>query len=291
MSKFCTSCGKPLNEGSKFCTECGTEEKTEVTTYTNKIFSNAAPAYKEVGELTLPLELAPGMGDLVDVKLFSVLKSGFGELISGFKITLANKRLLVLVAVLTFVWLLVNLLAALGFFPLPVRLLSWLTAARGSLIGGSIGKGLVAALMAQIITDKQMFKGVKGGMSQLLALLKRGSKAYSPLLMGAGASLIACNMMLASNLQNTMVCLAGFALSAKALTRNGFLRGFISSLLPNTSQTGISSVMGGWTVGFALFILVSLIPGRYNGYIVGATLLIAGIVLMILNNKKKEAAL
>ena len=48
----------------------------------------------------------------------------------------------------------------LGTFPLRSDC-SWLTAARGSLIGGTIGKGLVAALLAQIIADKGMLTTLK----------------------------------------------------------------------------------------------------------------------------------
>lgn len=93
---------------------------------------------------------------------------------------------------------------------MPVRLLSWLTAAGGTLIGGSIAKGLIAALLAQIITDKGMLQSLKAGMGQLTVAAKDGKKAYVPLLLGVGAALIVCNWMGSSSLQNTMVCVADF---------------------------------------------------------------------------------
>lgn len=324
MGKFCTGCGESLKKDAKFCTKCGAsvvlsmeeikpdetksdednlvEAKSAVTpepavlksiagSYAKKLLKGETPAYKAAGELALPMELTPDMGAFGGEKLLSIIKSGFSSLIKGFKRTFINKKLLVLVIVVSLIWLFLNVLTALGIFPLPLRLLSWLTAAGGSMIGGSVGKGLVAAMMAQLLTDKHMLKRVKGGFGQLTSLLKGRNKAYSSLLMGAGASLIVSNMMFASNLQNTMVCIAGFALSAKALMGNGFLRRLTSSLMPKASNAGISSIMGGWTAGFALFILVSLIPGVYNGYIIGVALFIGGIILMILNNKKKEVAL
>lgn len=270
MGKFCTSCGAALNEGAK------------------SMFSEAAPAYRSAGELALPSELVPVTGDFAGEGLLSLLKSGFRGLAGGFKQTLGDKKRLGVVIALGVIWLLVNLLAALGLFPLPLRVLSWLTAAQGSLIGGSIGKGLVAALLAQMIADKGMLQSVKSSIGQLPAMAKGGKKSYALLLLGAGVALIACNLMVSSNLQNTMVCVAGFALSAKALTQNGFLRRLISSVMPKMYPAGISTVMQGWTAGFALFIAVCLIPGGSNGYIGGAAMLIAGMILMIVNNNQKE---
>jgi uncharacterized Zn finger protein (UPF0148 family) len=355
MSKFCTNCGKPLEEGAKFCAGCGkavlnespevkpvskksppfenesvseetlqpkvkampeiissntevlvskttkilgkiktkvkTKVKTETKAYTQKYFSDTVPAYGAAGELALPLEFTPFPADFDGEGLFSVLKSGMRGLMSGFKRTLGDKKRLAIVIALTGIWLLVNVLAGLGTFPLPIRLLSWLTAARGSLIGGTIGKGLVAALLAQIITDKGMLTTLKSGLGQLGGIVKSGKREVVPLLLGAGTALIACNMMVSTNLQNTMVCIAGFVLSAKALTENGFLRRFIAGLLPKAKDGYLTTFMGGWTLGFAVFAAVSLLPGGRNGYFIGILLLIAGGVLTARGrNSNKEVS-
>lgn len=324
MGKFCTGCGEPLEEAARFCTKCGasvlsssneaepgnakrkqikpvkvastgthelTGLKSAAGSYVKKSLLGESTAYKTAGELALPLELVPDMGDLGGEKLIYVIKNGFSGLLKGFKRTLTNKKLLVLAIAVSIVWLLLYVLAVLDISPLPLRLLSWLSAAGGSIIGGSVGKGLVVAMMAQLLTDKHMLKSVTGGIRQLIPMFKGGIKAYSSLLLGAGAGLIVSNMMVTSNLQNTMVSIAGFALSAKALMGNGLLRRLTSSLMPKNGNAGVSSVMGGWTLGFALYILVSLIPGGHNGYIFGAVLFIVGIILMILKNNKKVAAL
>jgi hypothetical protein len=89
-------------------------------------------------------------------------------------------------------------------------LLSWLTAAQGSLIGGTIGKGLVAALLAQLFADQAMLQTVKKGLGQLGGIAKDLRGAAGPLLIGIGVALIAGNLMMSSNLQNTMVCLSAF---------------------------------------------------------------------------------
>ena len=321
MGKFCTSCGTALNEGAKFCAKCGanassvpeeagalpdqatpnretvlskagkkvkTEAKIKATEYAKSIFSDAAPAYQSAGELALPAELTPLTGDFEAENLLPLLKSGFSGLANGFKQTLGDKKRLGIVIALAVVWLLVNLLASLDIFPLPVRVLSWLTAARGSLIGGSIGKGLVAAVLAQMIADKGMLKGIKGGISQLPGIAKGGKEAYTPLLLGVGSGLIACNLMVSSHLQNTIVCIAAFLLSAKALTHHGFLRKFINALLPKAKDTTLTTFMRGWTLGFALFAALSFLPGAGNGYVLGILLLIVGGIVAVVNRNKRR---
>ena len=323
MGKFCTSCGAALNEGAKFCAKCGAnashvleeagtlpeqatpnsetilskagkqmkiEAKIKAAAYAKSMFSEATPAYGLAGELALPSQLVPATGDFAGEGLLSLLKSGFRGLAGGFKKTLGDKKRLVAVITLAIVWLLVNILAALDIFPLPLKVLSFLTAARGSLVGGSIGKWLIAALLAQVIADKGMLKSIKSGMSKLVSSTKSGKKAFAPLMMGAGAALMVCNLMVSSNLQNTMVCVAGFALSAKALTQNGFLRRLISALLPKVNGSAVTALMSGWTAGFALFMVASLVPGRWNGYVLGLLLLIAGVILLAVSKNKKEVS-
>lgn len=324
MGKFCTSCGTALNEGAKFCAKCGanassvpeevrtqpdqvapnsetvlskvgkqikTEAKSKTANYAKSMFSEAPPAYRSAGELALPAELVPATGDFAGEGLLPILKSGFRGLAGSFKKTLGDKKRLGVVIALAIIWLFINLLAALDIFPLPLQVLSWLTAARGSLIVGSIGKGLVAALFARLIIDKGMLKSIKSGMSKLVSSTKSGKQTYAPLLMGAGAALMVCNLMISSNLQNTMVCVAGFALSASALTRNGFLRRLIASISPKMQQADISAVMRGWALGFAAFAAVSFLPGGKNGYLIGTLLLIVGGVLAVIaKNSNKEVS-
>lgn len=321
MSKFCTNCGSSLNEGAKFCAKCGAnaapltekvralpnqatvnkkvlsevnekvkpEVKMSEATHVKSVFTSATPAYQTIGELTLPLELVPVTGELAGEGLFSLLKNGFRGLAAGFKRTLQDRKRLGIVIALAVVWLLVNILAAMDIFPMPIRVLSWLTAAQGSLIGGSIGKGVVAALFAQIITNRGKFSSIKGDIGKLTTVIKGGTKTVAPLLLGMGAALIVCNLMGSSNLQNTMVCIAGFALSAKALTQNGFLRRLTVALLPKAKDITVTTVMGGWTLGFALFAAVSFLPGLRNGYWFGIVLLVVGGIWMAASKNKKEA--
>lgn len=273
MSKFCTSCGAPKNEAK---------------VYSEKVFSDI-PALGSAGEVTLPLDFTPFPTDGEVGSLFSVLKSGLRGIISGFKGTLRDKKMLrVVVIPLTIIWLVVNILAALDIFPLPVRLLSWLTFARGSLLGGTVGKGLVAAFLTQIFVDKGWASSLKSGLGQLSGLVKVGRGARGPLLLGMGLALIACNLMISSYLQNTMVSVAGFVLSAKALTHNGFLQRLVTALLPKAKNNEVTTVMGGWALGFLLFVPLSLLPSGGNGYILGVIILLGVVITKFMGDKKSS---
>ncbi|NLL89395.1 MAG: hypothetical protein GX228_10865, partial [Firmicutes bacterium] len=151
------------------------------------------------------------------------------------------------------------------------------------------GKGLVAALLAQLIADQGMLQTVKSGLGQLGGIAKGLRGVAGPLLMGIAVALIVTNLMVSSNLQNTMVCIAAFLLSAKALTHHGFLRKFINALLPKANNTTLTTLMRGWTLGFALFAAVSFLPGGGNGYVLGILLLLAGGIVTVVGRNKKEA--
>lgn len=280
MGKLCTSCGRPLSDGAKFCTGCGADASKEV---------HQVPAYQMSGELALPVEFNPSVGNFSEEGLLALLKGGFVGLLRNLKETLKDKKRLAIVIGLVLIWLIVNLLVAFDIFPLPVRMLSLLSSARGSLIGGSIGKGLFAAFLVQVTSGSKFLGGLKGGLKQVGGQIKNIKQSTAPLLLGTGAGLIAANLMGSSSLDNIMVSIAAFTLSAKALSGNGFLRRFTSALLQKTGNTYLTALMSGWTVGFALFMVVSLLPGRFNGYLVGVASLIVGVVFLFLNKSKKEA--
>ncbi len=270
MSKFCSSCGTTLKESAK---------------------SDLSPAYQLAGEFTLSSELIPTDSGFVREGLMSLLKSCIKGLVSSFKRSLRDKKRLGIVIAFGLIWLFINILVTLDFFPLPVRVLSWLTAARGSLIGGSIGKGIVVALFSQIIVDKGVFQSLKNGLGQLYVIVKDNIRVFAPLLMGIGVSLIACNFMVSSYIQNTMVCVASFLLSAKSLESNGFLLRLCLTIFPKANSTAIMKFIGGWTIGFLVFTAVSILPGGKNGYVFGILIFIVACVLLAVSRNKKEAEL
>ena len=323
MSKFCTNCGEKQNKDARFCTVCGaglppivkeisSEKESSGTTKKpfiskrNEGLSHTAniaekgldsagkTAFSKMrassvkGELVLPMELNVLPKGLVNETPLTVLLGGLKDLAGNLKNTLKNRRLQIMVLVLVLLWLFINFMLAAGNFSLPVRLLSWLTAAQGSLIGGSIGKGLLAAFLAQIIVNPKTLQGLKGGIGQLTAVIKGGKESYAPLMLGMGTALIVSNLMISSSLQNSMVPIAAFALSIKALNGNGYLRRFVQALPLKSGTANTTFIMQGWALGFALFVPVSFVTGGKNGFILGIPLIIAGIILAITAKKNQE---
>lgn len=316
MGKFCTNCGAALTAGARFCPGCetpvasaaaeekgltdkkkdlagemiqrGTARAGAAASYIGGVTASAVPAPTAAGEAALPLQLAPVLFE--QERLREVLGGGLGELVGGFKRTLADRKRLAVVIALVAVWLAVNLLAVKGIFPLPVRLLSWLTAARGTLIGGTAAKGLIAAFIAQVVADKGFFTEFKNGCGQLTTVFRSGKQDASLLLAGAGAALLICNFMVTTSWVHTMVPLAGFVLSARALAGDGFLRRLAGALLPRADHSRTAALMGGWTLGFALFAAMSALPGSRGGYWLGLPLLIVGAVLTVVWKEEKGVA-
>jgi hypothetical protein len=68
------------------------------------------------------------------------------------------------------------------------------------------------------------------------------------------------------------------------------LRRLISAIIPKSNNVTVTAVMGGWTLGFAMFMVASLVPGRFNGYVFGFLLLIAGGIFLAVGKNKKEVS-
>jgi uncharacterized Zn finger protein (UPF0148 family) len=150
---FLSKVGKKVKDEAKVK---ATEQAAKVTAteYAKSTFTDAISADQSSGEFSLPSDLAALADNLSGEGLLSLLKGGLQSLVSGFKSTLGDKKRLTIVIALAVVWLVVNLLYTLDISPFPLRVISWLTAARGSLVGGSVAKGLLASLLAQLIMDK-----------------------------------------------------------------------------------------------------------------------------------------
>lgn len=254
------------------------------------------------GEIALPRELYPlPAGEYSNA--FGVLRSGANRIISSFKGVLRNKRKLMPAIVLAVLWLLLTLLPALGINPVPVRFLSWLTFARGGLtggilnrIGGIIGKGLLASLLTISVTDKSGFRQIKAGLSNLKDGFTSEKTGKTVLIFGIGVALIVYNLMVAdTTLQNSMAGIACFALSLRALERGGgFAQTFFTSLTAGKKPieaVGINRFMSGWTAGFALGVLISVLPLSYGGYLFGTAAVIAGVILAAANKETRGSGI
>lgn len=346
MAKFCRSCGVQLNENAAFCTSCGAaygspssktertekpgvkETKTMDKSTNFNVFSAAVvPGEFGVGNV-LPMAglSVPGLNQIMGP--FKYLGSSFVRTIKGIKSVFKDKKLLISVIVLAVTWLVLNLLPALGVDAVPVRVLSFLTFAKGGttggalgIIGGLAGKGLFAyfitSMVIPIFIRKKKTKSQNGdktsksGISQFFSSLGEsfGSIALLPsLLSGCAVALLLYNFMTGDNsIQDAMAGISALFLSVRAVSnKSGFLRGFLTSLFnkrkgkkteakdvagagnPEKTARTVKRFIAGITLGFAMAIPLSVIGYSYTAYIAGAVLILASIVLFIVSKSKKE---
>lgn len=348
MAKFCKSCGAQLNENASFCTSCGDSsdsvpQKTGNAQKSGKHNENipGAPTARSVLS-ALPASAMPGelsLGNALSMPGFSIpgltqiggplkyLGSSFMGIIKGIKGVFKNKKLLIPVIVLAVTWLVLNLLPALGVDGVPVRVLSFLTFAKGGttggalgIIGGLAGKSVFAyfitSMVIPIFTRKKKEKSdktpgaSKSGVSQFFSSLSEsfGNIALLPsLLTGCATALLLYNFMTGDNsIQDSMAGISALLLSIRAASnKTGFIRGFLTSLINKTkgkrSAAGSSATAGkpeetvrtvkrfiaGISLGFAMAIPLSVIGYPYTAYIAGAVLILASIVLVIVSKGKK----
>lgn len=320
LSKFCTACGAPLQENIKFCTRCGALIRNKdaghggekiispminpetVSKQTEpRILVNVSPALASIatqllhtsrapvttGEMTLPQEMFPlAVPEFTNVLGF--FASGVGQILPGFKIAFLDKKRLIAALVLAVLWIVFIFLPPAATDAVPAKLLSWLTFARGGLqggllnkIGGIVGKGLLAAFCTSLIIDKSTWGQMKAGLSVVTGGLKGDKATRSNWLLGMALALILYNIMVGStSLQNSMVSIACLGLSLRSLAGVGWSKA--------ENIFGMHRFMVGWGAGFALAFVLSVVPGAFNGYILGAILLIAAAIAKLIGNPREE---
>lgn len=278
----------------------------------SELMGNTEFASASGGEMTFARVFPAAGGVTPDLSLppLKYLLGGAGRLLKGFAAVFKDKRKIIPVIVLPAVWILLLLLPILGVKTTAFRYLSFLAFAQGGtgggvmgMIGGLFGKGLFAyfvfTLVLPLFSGGKPFAGVGGGFRSLFgSLAVKDIKTLAYILAGAGAALVACNILTGdSSVQNSMAGFAAFFLSLRALSsKAGFLRGFIASLAnkfskgkaPETSQ--INRVIAGWAAGFALSMPLSLTGISLIGYLAGVPVIIAAVVLAIVSGKRKGAA-
>ena len=337
---LCNNCGKQINEGSLYCIECGAKtiyaptEKPLVDKQERNSFQSAAKdaakskltqsgirsmvsnmignesfAAPTSGQMVFTQNLGVGGGFAESIAPFKFLTSRALGLVRNIKGIVKDKKRLILLAVMSLVWLLLMILPMLGIKTAQTRMLSFLTYAQGGttgggvgILGGSIGKGIVAfffsSLIIPLFSKGKPFKGIAGGFKTLIGTFNvKSAKEISPLLLGAGLSLIAYNFMNANlTLQNSMIGLVAAFLSVKALSNKaGFLQGFIRSIMRKVSKDkapdlpAISRVISGITAGFVLCIPLTVIKIPYITSLIGLVLIIASVILFVAFRSRVEA--
>lgn len=287
MSKFCKGCGAPLAPDAAFCAACGRAARPET--------ENPVGAAVPGPEIPGPLAFLKARARLGAESLRRLLKS--------------PKQLIPLLALGVF-WLILSVLAALGFDPWPVRLLSFLTFAQGGMyggvwgaLGGVIGKGVFACFVSTVLLPlfhgKHPFKGMRGGLRGFVSgLAVKSAHAAALPVLGAGMALIAFNFLTGNaGMVNSMAGIVGFVLAVKSLwSAGGFFWGLVLSLASQMSggkvptQQTVSRLIAGYAAGSAAGTALSVFRVPFLPYALGALLLIAGLILKLAARPGKEAA-
>ncbi|MDD4297203.1 MAG: zinc ribbon domain-containing protein [Ruminiclostridium sp.] len=318
MGKFCKNCGTQLKQDVKFCTKCGTENTPaepqtlvdpQVRTSAN-LTPNIAFASATAGESRFAHAL-PGAGELpAAIGPLKVLSQGLSGLFRGFGSAIKDKKRLIPALILALLWFILTLLPLLGINPMPVRWLSFLSFAQGGtsggllgVVGGIMGKGVFAyflmSLVIPLTRGQKPFAGIGSGIKSFFQVLRsKNPSRFTPLLIGAGIALIFYNFFAGiALLQNSMAGIAALLLSLRALSsKTGFLKRFLGAFTKNKNVKGsfvsdrVNGIIAGMVSGFTLSIPLSALNiHRFQlPYTLGASLLIAGLILGLALKSKKE---
>lgn len=313
MGEFCTSCGAPINKGVKFCTECGASAfQSNESAKTSAEQAESTQSKQENLKTMNSAKIKPTKdGTSNDASQHGPMGAGkfIREYISQSLTVLKNPKQMIPTIVLGIVWLVLALLGSFGINPLPVRILSFLTFAQGGMfggvlgaVGGILGKVMVAAFLNAAIVPlfqkKAPFSGIGGGIKGFFnGLALKSITALAPLLSGLGVSLwLYAFMNSAQSRQNSMVGIIAFVILLQNIGRQGgFLWGLVFSVANSVSKgrtpsyIGVSRFVGGMTLGFALGVALSLMGLRWCLWL-GALLLIAAFIFVIVTKGKKEVA-
>lgn len=314
MKRFCINCGAELSIGSKFCMKCGcpaSQESEDARPDASGALSSSTELPGKVitserigGEMVFAgVDVGAVQGLPERISPFGALAGGVKSIFRNISSVFGNKRKLIPAVVLSVIWAILIIMKSVGYDPFPVQIISILTFAHGGLsssishiIGGVIGKGLVAALVMSLFSGGFM-SSTGRGIKRFFQSLNIGKpQAAGFFLVGAGVAFILYNFAAGfASIGQSMAAFSALLLSLRALgSQAGFLRSFIGGIITRKgSQVNVMSlnkIVSGMAVGFLVAIPLSAIPFAYTPYLIGAIALIAGTVLAIAGGKSKEVA-
>ena len=301
---FCTNCGNQLPEDAKFCTKCGAKIEAEVS---NK---EAEAPEKEQKTFHFSAALQPGeaaygtFGTEVMNAVTEVIPGPWKALISGikqffgsFKAAIKHPVSLIPAAILAILWLVLNLLQVNENDSSLVQVLSFLTFANGGMsggvmgfIGGIIGKGIFAGAVTTLIGSILHKRGNKRSLKdKFLGMFGVSMDTLWAYLTGIGAAMLL--YLFFSGGATRISFMGGIAaayLAAQAALNDGFVKRFIGSFVAKGKAQvgpGVSAIIRGLTIGFIVAALIGLLDFDLIHVILGAVLVVGGIVMMILQKK------
>jgi uncharacterized Zn finger protein (UPF0148 family) len=313
MGKFCTSCGTALNESAKFCAKCGanafqSDEPAQISMETSETTESEQEILKTMNSTKKRLSIDRALDESPQHSRIGTREFITAHIRQSLTV-LKNPKQMLPTVVLGLVWLVLALLGSFGINPLPVRILSFLSFAQGGMFGGVLGaaggilgKVVVAAFLNAAIVPlfqkKAPFSGISGGIKGFFSgLAVKSITAVAPLLGGVGASLLIYAFMnISQSMQNSMVGIIAFVMLLQNLGRQGgFLWGLVFSVASSLSKgktpsyIGVTRLVSGMTLGFALGVALSAMGLRWCAWL-GTMLLIVALVFAIVSKSKKEVA-
>ncbi len=313
MEKFCTRCGAVLNDGAKLCAKCGADAfQSNEFVQSNMEQSEDAKSEQKIPKTKNNTKFKPTI-DWASDDDSECSSMGGGKFINKYirrsLTVLKNPKQMIPTVLLGIIWLVLALLGSFGINTLPVRILSFLTFAQGGMFGGVLGtaggilgKVVVAtflnATIVPLFQKKAPFSGIGGGIKGFFGTIAvKSITAVAPLLGGVGVSLLFYAFMNSTqSLQNGMVGIIAFVMLLQNISRQGgFLWGLVFSVVNSISKgrtpsyIGVTRCISGMTLGFALSVALSAMGLRWCAWL-GAVLLIAALIFVIVSKGKKEVA-
>ncbi|MHB8129554.1 MAG: hypothetical protein ACYDEX_11200 [Mobilitalea sp.] len=281
--------------------------ENQKTDLVEKVFNNNSTASVCAGELELDQITLFTNNDILTVPnpFHFLIKEG-KRVVKGLFLAFKDKKKLIPTIIFSVVWIVLILLPRIGINSKLVQILSFLTFAQGGLsnnvlriLGGLVGKGiyayLVTSLIIPITRGKNPFRSIASGMKTTIEQYKNITTNLVDLLAGAGVAFIFYNFMAGyASLWKSMAAIAAMLLTLRALgSKSSSLNTFISLLLKRRKNHiigtgGGQGIIAGMSAGFALSIPISTIPYVSICYVIGGVMIVSGIIIRIINGKKKE---
>lgn len=280
MNPICEHCGKPLSNQDNFCPHCKKpQNNVRYITETGEVFLRQFEVDNENKmNVTSPFKI-------VFNKLFIMFKQSLN--------LIKDPKKIIIPLVLSIIWLICSLLPRLGISNSPIKLISYLSFAEGgisnsipSIIGGLIGKGLVAYFYTTLFDFKNnSIKPLLSGLKNSVSIISTIKNGLPTLVFGAGISLLLSNFLMGSVDSNkSMILWVCFILSIISSQSNGFLTQLLTSIKGLDTQT----INHGLSFGLLISIGMSLTNIPIILYVLGVCLIVLSIILHFLPIKNKE---
>lgn len=326
-AKFCGVCGtilavkEPIPEQTGLPVEASLPRQpsaAKAITITVQGIHSIAPlsggiiaAPTEAGEIILEAKIPKIAEEVIQViNPFKVIFAGALNVIRGFFLAFKDKNKWIIALILAVVWFILTLLPILGVNNRLVQGLSWLTFAQGGMgvmgystfmqkAGGIIGKGVFASFVFSFFSGGNPLKKVGNGIKTMFSSYScKDIGQIGSLIIGIGLALTFYNFMAGfAFLSMSMAGISALLLTLRALgSHTRFLRKFFGGLTAKKTEKGksintliVNRVIAGMATGFALTVPLSALNTFNLPYILGAVLLIAGIVMGIVGRIKNKA--